>query len=167
MNRLFVLWCALAVAITGAAVARDAPIYDKAAPLVERDKVFDAGGLLHAFERTGLGPMLQQIPAHGQGVLMASWTPSSAPASSPTFVLLHGGGGVGSMHIKMALDLKRDFNANVLILDSHWSRGRRSNVGPDFRAYRQMISATDRAYDLLAAGQWLAETASTPGRSMP
>ncbi len=144
--------------LTSCANANESKIYNRAAPLVEQEKIHNPGRFLTAFERSGLGPMLQQIPAHGQGMLMASWTPSANPASSPTFVILHGGSGVGSMHIKMAHDFRREYNANVLILDSHWSRGRRSNVGPDYRTYSRMISATDRVYDLLAAGQWLAQT---------
>jgi hypothetical protein len=93
MNRLGSLLCALGLAFASSALARDTAIYDKAAPLVEREKVFDAGsGFLQAFERLSLGPMLQQIPAHGQGLLMASWTPSTNPSNSPTFVIQHGGG---------------------------------------------------------------------------
>lgn len=154
----------LAFALAGCAAASETKIYDRAAPLVAPEKVYDPGRILTAFERSGLGPMLQQIPAHGQGMLMASWTPSATPTSSPTFVILHGGGGVGSMHIKMAHDFRREYGANVLVLDSHWSRGRRSNVGQDYRTYSRMISATDRAYDLLAAGQWLAQKGIDPQR---
>ena len=165
MNRLGSLLCALGLALASSALARDTAIYDKAASLAGREKVFDAGsGFLQAFERLSLGPMLQQIPAHGHGLLMASWTPSTNPSNSPTFVIQHGGGGIGSMHIKMAQGIRREFGANVLILDSHWSRGRKSNIGSDFRKYWRMISATDRTYDLLAAGQWLAEKGVDPKR---
>lgn len=167
MNRAHFVFLFLVVTFASAAGASSLSIYEKAAPLVEREKLFDPGGLLHAFEKAGLGPMTQQIPAHGQGMLMASWTPSFNPKNSPTFIVLHGGGGVSSMHIKMAQDLRREFDANVLILDSHWSRGRRSNVGPDFRKYFRMISATDRAYDLLAAGQWLAKQGVNPMQAYP
>jgi len=137
-------------------------IYADAAPFVEKDKTFDPGGLTQAFEKVGLGRVMQQIPAHGQGTLMAPWSPSTDPVRSPTFVILHGGGGIGSMHIKMALDLKNEFDANVLILDSHWARGRKSNVGPDFRRYSRMISATDRVHDLIASGEWLAKKGINP-----
>lgn len=135
--------------------SKDSVIYGNASPLVSAERIYNPGRLFSAFERVGLGPMRQQIPAHGQGMLLASWSPSDNPHSSPTFVLLHGGGGVGTTTIQMALDLRREYNANVLILDSHWSRGRRSNFGTDFRSYGPSISVTDRVYDLLAAGQWL------------
>jgi len=165
MKNHFVLLISLVLA--GFASANESKIYDKAAPLVEQHRVYDPGRILTAFERSGLGPMLQQIPAHGQGMLMASWTPTATPTTSPTFVILHGGGGVGSTNIKMAHDLKREYGANVLILDSHWSRGRKSNVGPDYRSYSRMISATDRVFDLLAAGQWLAQKGIDAQRTYP
>ena len=55
MSGLVSFLCIFGLTVTGAALARDTAIYDKAAPLVEREKVFDAGsGFLQAFERLSL-----------------------------------------------------------------------------------------------------------------
>lgn len=114
--------------------------------------------VLSAFPRLGLGPMLPQIPSyHGGGRLLASWSPNTNFRTTPTFVILHGGGSIFPMHLQMAKDFQREFNSNILILDSHWSRGRRGNTGEAARNYQGRLNATHRAYDLIAAGRWLQE----------
>ena len=121
--------------------------------------------LLPAFARLGLGPMLPQIQSYeGEGRLLASWSPMTNSRTAPTFVILHGGGSVFPMHLQIAKDLQREFNANILILDSHWSRGRRGNTGAEARNYRERLTATNRVYDLIAAGKWLQVKGLEPRR---
>ncbi len=137
-------------------------------PFVEQSAMVQPGRFWADLDKTGLGAMLPQIPSwDGKGMLVASWTPSPEYLKSPTFIIMHGGGGSGSMHLKIAQDLRREYNANVLILDSFWSRGRQANRGPESRQYFRVINATHRVYDLLAAGRWLQEKGIAAGNVFP
>lgn len=108
-----------------------------------------------ATQLRGLGEIKPLIPAiDGQGLLMASWTKSADP-NAPTFVIAHGGGGIGGMLLVMAQDLFSSLNANVLILDSIWSRGRQSNGGDSIPQSGRTLSSNARMFDLAAAGRWL------------
>lgn len=108
--------------------------------------------------RVGLAPILAQVPAfNGQGKLMASWTPHAGGARGrPTFVVIHGGHGLGPTNFASAVWLRKTFGANVLVLDSYWSRGRSENW-----ATRTQYGANMRVLDLIAAGRWLKETQGT------
>jgi dienelactone hydrolase len=112
-----------------------------------------------------LGPLMPLVPAFdGKGLLMASWTPSADP-SAPTFVLAHGGGGIGGMLLHMASALRLRLNANVLILDSLWSRGRTHNGGESIARSGRTLSANVRMFDLAAAGRWLATQGVDPRKT--
>ena len=109
----------------------------------------------------GLGPMRAQIPAYdGRGQLIASWTPQARPGQAPTFVIMHGGHGIGGTDFVMAQRLRTEFNANVLVLDSYWSRGRSQNWNRD-----ASIDANVRTFDAIAAGRWLVQQGTDPNRT--
>jgi pimeloyl-ACP methyl ester carboxylesterase len=104
----------------------------------------------------GLGEIKPLIPAFdNQGLLMASWTRRTDPDAT-TFVIVHGGGGIGAMLLVMGEDLINTFNANILILDSIWSRGRKTNGGDSISQSGRTLSSNARMFDLAAAGRWLA-----------
>ena len=66
----------------------------------------------------GQRPITPLIPAFdGKGFLLASWTPSSKP-DAPTFVIAHGGGGIGGTDFILGADLRAMGDVNILILDS-------------------------------------------------
>jgi dienelactone hydrolase len=104
---------------------------------------------------------------NGKGTLFASWTPhhrcfitannwcpgpSYAPRNEkrPTFIILHGGHGIQPTNLTTGRTLKTVFNANVLVLDSFWSRGRFENHQSGTR-----LGANTRVLDVIAAVRWL------------
>jgi dienelactone hydrolase len=112
------------------------------------------------------------IPAFdGKGFLLASWTPSTKP-DAPTFVIAHGGGGVGSTDFILGADLRAMGDVNILILDSFWSRGRTtnsgdktSNGGDSIQASGKTLSSNARMFDLVAAGRWLSTQGVNPNKT--
>jgi dienelactone hydrolase len=101
----------------------------------------------------GIAPFLSQIPSYqNNGKLIASWNPNSNAEQEITFVVLHGGFGIVPADMARSLWLKKKFNANVLILDSFWSRGRNENwkTGTQFGVNMRML-------DVIAAGRWLVD----------
>lgn len=108
--------------------------------------------------RTRLSNMLPIVPSYnGNGNLLASWTPSpTGVKNNPTFVILHGGHGITPTDFEMASWLRNSMNANVLILDSYWSRGQSQNW-----ATRTQFGVTMRVLDAIAAGKWLKDVHGT------
>jgi len=112
------------------------------------------------------------IPAFdGKGFLLASWTPSSKP-NMPTFVIAHGGGGIGSTDFIFGADLRALGDVNILILDSFWSRGRTTNAGDrtsnggdSIKASGKTLSSNARMFDLVAAGRWLSTQGVDPKKT--
>lgn len=99
-----------------------------------------------------LTQMLPIIPAfNGKGNLLASWNPHPLGASKrPTFVIVHGGHGLVPTDFSTALWAQNELGANVLILDSFWSRGRQEN----WLTYTN-YGVNMRILDAIAAGRWL------------
>lgn len=129
---------------------------------IRTDQVPDAQRWKRATQQHGLGEVRPLVPSFdGQGLLMASWTPSTQP-DAPTYVLAHGGGGMGGMLLVMAAQLRLRTQANVLILDSLWSRGRQNNGGESLAMAGPTISSNVRMFDLVAAGRWLAQQGVNP-----
>ena len=114
----------------------------------------------------GLGTLAPMIPGFdGKGLLIASWTPSIKP-DAPTFVLAHGGGaGIGSAEFVLGSDLISRTGANILIVDSTWSRGRISNGGDSISTSGKTMSSNARMFDLVAAGRWLATQGVNPKKT--
>lgn len=111
----------------------------------------------------GLAPMRAQVPAfNGKGELIASWTPHpDGTRNRPTFVVIHGGHGLVPTNFANAMWLRDTFSANVLVLDSYWSRGQNENW-----ATRTRFGANMRVLDLIAAGRWLRDAQGTdPSRT--
>jgi dienelactone hydrolase len=118
------------------------------------------------------GEITPLIPAFdGKGFLLASWTPSTNH-DAPTFVIAHGGGGIGSTDFILGADLRAMGDVNVLILDSFWSRGRTtnsgdrtSNGGDSIKASGKTLSSNARMFDLVAAGRWLSTQGVNPNKT--
>ncbi len=120
----------------------------------------------------GQGAITPLIPAFdGKGFLLASWTPSTKP-DAPTFVIAHGGGGIGSTDFILGADLRAMGDVNILILDSFWSRGRTTNAGDrtsnggdSINASGKTLSSNARMFDLVAAGRWLSTQGVNPNKT--
>lgn len=106
-------------------------------------------------------PLIPDWSKANAGKLLASWTPNDNVGKHATVVFQHGGvGGPGSTEYGHARwFLAQGFN--VLVLDSHWSRGFIANWrkidetyhGPSFST----LGANTRARDAFAAARWLRE----------
>jgi len=105
--------------------------------------------------KVGLDEFRPQVASFdGRGRLLASWNPHpDGAAGRPTFVVVHGGHGLVPTNFATALWLREALAANVLILDSYWSRGREENW-LTWTAY----GANMRALDAIAAARWLRTT---------
>ena len=113
----------------------------------------------------GVGTVAPLIPAfNGTGLLLASWTPSTKP-DAPTFVIAHGGGGMDASLFVLGVDLRAMGDANILILDSIWSRGRTTNGGDSIKASGKTLSSNARMFDLVAAGRWLSTQGVNPDKT--
>lgn len=77
---------------------------------------------------------------------------SGAPARAPAMVVLHGCGGIGQNHMRMAQHLQRQGIA-VLVPDSFTSRGIRDACT---RNWPSLATAEQRAFDIDATVAWLA-----------
>jgi dienelactone hydrolase len=102
--------------------------------------------------KVGLGPMQASVPSYnGQGKLFASWTPHPAGINNrPTIVFVHGGHGVGPTDFASAVWASKELDANVLVLESYWSRGRTEN----WKTHTN-YGANMRMLDAIAAARWL------------
>lgn len=107
-----------------------------------------------------LSDYLPQVTTfNGQGKLLASWTPNkSGIKNHPTFIFLHGGHGIGGSDIGSAIWARKELGANVLVLDSYWSRGKLEN----FKVQNE-YGANMRALDAIAAGRFVLEQGVDPG----
>ena len=113
----------------------------------------------------GVGTVAPLIPAFdGKGLLLASWTPSTKP-DAPTFVIAHGGGGMDSSLFVLGVDIRAMGDANILIVDSIWSRGRTTNGGDSLKASGKTLSSNARMFDLVAAGRWLSMQGVDPKKT--
>lgn len=113
----------------------------------------------------GVGTVAPLIPGFdGKGLLLASWTPSAKP-DAPTFVIAHGGGGMDASLFVLGVDLRAMGDANILIVDSIWSRGRTTNGGDSINASGKTLSSNARMFDLVAAGRWLSTQGVNPNKT--
>jgi dienelactone hydrolase len=107
-----------------------------------------------------LGDYLPQVPTFdGKGKLLASWTPHpNGIKNRPTFIFVHGGHGIVPIDIANAMWARKELGANVLVLDSFWSRGKQENWST-FNEY----GANMRALDAIAAGKFVLSQGVDPG----
>lgn len=109
---------------------------------------------------SGLGYFERMIPTYDKtGTLFASWTPSKN-LSAPTVIIVHGGHGITPGELQAGMWFRKNLNANVLILDSFWSRGRFQN-----HESTNQFGVDMRVLDVLAARRWL-ETKSDVNQNL-
>ena len=157
---------ALAVAVTVFVAGCAAPFTAADVPLAQPPIVVDRAperplkgsySLYNNTRKVGLAALQPLVPAYaGAGRLLASWNPHPrGVAGRPTFVVVHGGHGLVPTNFATALWLRDALGANVMVLDSYWSRGREENW-----ATWTAFGANMRALDAIAAARWLRDTAA-------
>ena len=149
--------CALALTCFGCAIqpftADDVDYFQP--PIVESNpplRPLNSYSLHNNTTAVNLAKMLPIVPSfNGKGNLIASWNPHpDGVADRPTFVIVHGGHGLTPTNFANALWVRKELNANVLVLDSFWSRGRQEN----WLTYTR-FGVNMRVLDVIAAGRWL------------
>ena len=99
---------------------------------------------------SGLNFFERAIPTYEKkGTLFSSWTPSGQ-SNSPTMIIVHGGHGITPSELSAGMWFRKNLNANILILDSFWSRGRFEN-----HESTNQFGVDMRVLDVIAARQWL------------
>ena len=99
---------------------------------------------------SGLNFFERVIPTYEKkGTLFSSWTPSGQ-SNSPTMIIVHGGHGITPSELSAGMWFRKNLNANILILDSFWSRGRFEN-----HESTNQFGVDMRVLDVIAARQWL------------
>lgn len=135
------------------------PIVSDKAPDRPLDGRYDLNKMLEA---SGLSPFLSQVPTFNQsGNLLASWNPQTSSRDAITFVIMHGGFGIVPATFARSIWLRNNFNANVLILDSYWSRGKHENWFA-----RSKYGVNMRMLDAIAAGRWLVKEKDVDPRNL-
>lgn len=116
-----------------------------------------------ALRKLEMAPVVSTIPSYnGQGELFASWNPHpKGVAGRPTIVVIHGGHGLVGTNFVNAKWAQTALNANVLILDSYWSRGINENWAT-FTKY----GVNMRVLDVIAAGRWLKTQGTDPSKTL-
>ena len=104
------------------------------------------------------------VPSYnGKGNLIASWNPSPRAwrlSDRPTFIIMHGGHGLSPANFASAEWLIRELDANVLLLDSYWSRGRNEN----WRTWNE-FGANMRMLDAVAAARFTRSQGADPKKT--
>ena len=85
-----------------------------------------------------------------KGKLFSSWNPSKKQGKVPTIIIMHGGHGINPIEFQSAEWFKNNVNANVLILDSFWSRGKFENHATTTR-----FGVNTMVLDIIAVQRWL------------
>ena len=116
------------------------------------ERPYDLWNYERQMTKSGLSYFKRIIPTFNKkGTLFASWT--TAPTSStprPTIIISHGGHGITPGELNSAIWFRKELNANVLILDSFWSRGRFEN-----HRTTNEFGVNTRVLDTIAAGRWV------------
>lgn len=112
--------------------------------------------------RNGLNMFASNVPSfNGQGKLISSWTPKFGKVTErPTFIIIHGGHGVSPGNIDTAIWVAKTFDANVMVLDSYWSRGHIEN----WKTWTE-FGANMRTLDLIAAARFVKSEGADPRRT--
>ncbi|MEO7173631.1 hypothetical protein [Flavobacterium sp.] len=145
-----ILACLMVASVFSCKAADDVIDVEKFSPtIVATTMHVDAGWDVGAtVSRLGMNPFQPTVDSYNhKGQLIASWNPSEDVANRPTFILMHGGHGIASGDMDNAYWLQKTYGANVLILDSYWSRGRHENwssqtiYGPNMRVLDALAAA--------------------------
>jgi hypothetical protein len=110
----------------------------------------------------GLNLFSSNVPSNdGKGSLFSSWTPQNGRVfERPTIIIVHGGHGVAPGNLDTAVWAKRNLDANILIFDSYWSRGRTENWLSWTR-----FGANMRVLDLIAAARFVKWEGADPKKT--
>ena len=110
----------------------------------------------------GMNLFSANVPSYGgKGKLISSWSPQHGKVfDRPTVILVHGGHGVSPANIDMAVWLRKELKANILILDSYWSRGKSEN----WLAWTE-YGANMRVLDLIAAARFTQSQGADPKKT--
>lgn len=129
---------------------------------VAPDHPLHAESIVLGMRNIKLAEMKPLVPAfNGQGKLLASWNPHPQGIENrPTVVVMHGGHGLVASNFWSAVWARRELKANVLILDSYWSRGIEENWKTSTK-----YGANMRMLDAIAAGRWLKEQGTDPTKT--
>lgn len=133
------------------------PIVQQQAPSIQHRWSIDGNQ-----QRTGVARFSSIVPAYsGAGNLIASWNPRPGRlAIKPTFIVVHGGHGVSPGNFASAEWLIRNLDANVLILDSYWSRG----ITENWTTWTK-YGANMRMLDALAAARFTRSQGADPNKT--
>ena len=112
--------------------------------------------------RNGLNIFAANVPSfNGQGKLLSSWNPRFGKVGErPTFIIIHGGHGVSPGNIDTAIWAVKTLDANVMVLDSYWSRGKDEN----WKTWTQ-YGANMRTLDLIAAARFVKSEGADPKKT--
>jgi dienelactone hydrolase len=112
--------------------------------------------------RNGLNLFDANVPSfNGQGKLISSWSPRFGKVGErPTFIIIHGGHGISPGNIDKAAWLVKTLDANVMVLDSYWSRGKEEN----WRTWTQ-YGANMRVLDTIAAARFTQSQGADPKKT--
>ena len=111
-----------------------------------------------------LNQLVPTVPAYdGNGKLIASWKPQVDIFDRPTVIVGHGGhGGHGIVpsNLETALWAERTLRANILILDSYWSRG----IDQNWLTWTR-YGANMRTLDAVAAARFVKSEGADPAKT--
>ena len=110
----------------------------------------------------GMNLFAANVPSYdGRGKLISSWSPQLGKVfDRPTVIIVHGGHGISPANVDMAVWLRKELKANVLILDSYWSRGKSEN----WLAWTE-YGANMRVLDLIAAARFTQSQGADPKKT--
>ena len=127
------------------------PIVNQSAPVQQHS--WSIPDSVRAARVAGLSAI---VPSYnGMGNLIASWNPRvGRVVDRPTFIIMHGGHGLSPANFDSAEWMIRELDANVLLLDSYWSRGRNENwlTWNEFGANMRLLDAVAAARFTTAQG---------------
>jgi dienelactone hydrolase len=112
--------------------------------------------------KNGLNMFAANVPSYnGHGKLLSSWNPRFGKVGErPTFIIVHGGHGVSPGNIDTAIWAVKTLDANVMVLDSYWSRGKDEN----WKTWTQ-YGANMRTLDLIAAARFVKSEGADPRKT--
>lgn len=110
---------------------------------------------------SGLAHFKRIIPTfNNKGTLFASWNPNfSSNKVKPTIIIAHGGHGTLPGDLAVGVNFQSSLGANILILDSFWSRGKFENHDTTNR-----LGVDARVLDVVAAARWLKQQPEVDSR---
>lgn len=154
------MWLGIAFPIYA---AEDIVDVDKFQPPIVSQAVHSSGQyVIDGARYLGLNAFTANMPSYnGKGNLISSWNPRGGRVGErPTFIIAHGGSGIGPTHLHDARWLIKTFDANVMVLDSFWSRGRSEN----WITWRE-FGANMRLIDAIAAGRFVRSQGADPAKT--